>query len=372
MKENEILFVPLGGGQSVGASCYYIRLGRSNILLDCGTGMSEGQMFYPDFYTLMQHVSGMGRVSQMFVSHAHMDHAGGLLEFLKEAPHTPVYMTDLTLMLTEHQLRRTGKQSFVAERLRESVTPVSFNQSFTFGDYRVSFYPAGHIPGAMMTLLEYGGRNILYTGDYSLSPTALTSGCVLPEIEIDTLVICAVHARHSDKLGSFNGLRVLTRSVARTLNAGTSVFCRAPQLSKGVELLSALNQTLPPDVRIYIDEALFPVIRQFERVGVPVITARNRQYQENVCDASPHVVISADRTARPLGGNWCVMDANFSLHDSFDETAAFIKKINPKIAVVVHSPCDDEWNKTVEQELALNSECQTQFLFAENGQAYLL
>lgn len=150
------------------------------------------------------------------------------------------------------------------------------------------------------------------------------------------------------------------------------MFCRAPQLSKGVELLSALNQALSAEIRIYIDEALFPVIRQFERVDVPIITARNRRLQASVDDPLPHVVISADRTARPLGGKWCVMDANFSLHDSFDETAAFIKKINPRIAVVVHSPYNDEWDKTVEQELALDPECRTKFLFAENGQSYLL
>ena len=372
MKDNKILFVPLGGGQCVGASCYYMQLGRSNILLDCGIGMSAGQIFYPDFYTLMQFVPGMGRISQMFISHAHLDHVGGVLEFLKEAPRTPVYMTDLTLMLAEHQLRLTGRQTFVAERLKEAVTPVSFNQTFTFGDYKVRFYPAGHIPGAMMTLFEYDGRKILYTGDYSTTRTVLTGPCVLPDEPIDTLIICAVHARHADRIGANNGLMSLAESTTLALKKGTSVFCRAPQLSKGVELLTALNERLPPSVRIYIDETLFAVIRQFEKAGVPIITARNYQFQETSRDASPHVVLSSDRMARPLGGNWIILDANFTLHDGFDETATFIRKINPKTAVVVHSPCKDAWDRTVEQELALDSECRTQFLFAENGQAYLL
>ena len=372
MDKNDILFIPLGGGQCVGASCYYLRLGRSNVLLDCGTGMSEGQMFYPDFYTLMQYVAGMGNVSQLFISHAHLDHVGGLLEFYKEAPHTSVYMTDLTLMLAEHQLRLTGREAFVAERLKEAVTPVSFNQAFTFGDYKVSFYPAGHIPGAMMTLFEYGERTILYTGDYSTTRTALTGPCVLPDKQIDALIICAVHACHADKLGAGSGLNGLVNSVEHFLKKGTSVFCRAAQLSKGVELLAALNERLSRNVRIYIDEMLYAVIRQFEKAGVPVIDARNHLFSGSDIDPSPHVTITADRTARPLGGQWTLMDASFTLHDGFDETAAFIKKINSKTAVVVHSPCKDAWDKTVEQELALDSECRTQFIFAENGQAYLL
>ena len=196
MGEGEILFVPLGGGQAVGASCYYIRLGRINILLDCGIGVNEGKVFHPNFYTLMQFVNGMGCISQVYISHAHIDHIGALPEFLKKAPHTPVYMTEMSLMLAEHQLRMIGHQPFAAELLRERITPVSFNQSFAFKDYKVSFYPAGHIPGAMMTLLEYCGRTILYTGDYSVEPTALSEICVLPEKEIDTLILCAVHARH--------------------------------------------------------------------------------------------------------------------------------------------------------------------------------
>lgn len=38
----DIYFMPLGGGQSVGASCYYLRLGESNIILDAGTGKKKG------------------------------------------------------------------------------------------------------------------------------------------------------------------------------------------------------------------------------------------------------------------------------------------------------------------------------------------
>ena len=34
--KNYIEFMPLGGGQNVGASCYYMQLGDSKILLDAG------------------------------------------------------------------------------------------------------------------------------------------------------------------------------------------------------------------------------------------------------------------------------------------------------------------------------------------------
>ena len=59
---NKIIFMPLGGAQEVGASCYYLKLGKYNFLLDCGAGQvallihgRELQGFYrqsEDFLTL--------------------------------------------------------------------------------------------------------------------------------------------------------------------------------------------------------------------------------------------------------------------------------------------------------------------------------
>lgn len=45
--EQKIYFMPLGGGQRVGASCYYLRLGESNLILDAGIGIENGVIFEP-------------------------------------------------------------------------------------------------------------------------------------------------------------------------------------------------------------------------------------------------------------------------------------------------------------------------------------
>lgn len=51
--EQDIYFMPLGGGQRVGASCYYLRLGNANIILDAGIGKEKGVIFEPDLYSLL-------------------------------------------------------------------------------------------------------------------------------------------------------------------------------------------------------------------------------------------------------------------------------------------------------------------------------
>ena len=68
----DITFIPLGGGQSVGASCYYLQIGDTKVILDAGTGMKEGMGFEPKFHSLLTSpfLQSMNQISQIFISHA--------------------------------------------------------------------------------------------------------------------------------------------------------------------------------------------------------------------------------------------------------------------------------------------------------------
>ena len=52
--QQDIIFIPLGGGQRVGASCYYLKVGDANIILDAGIGIDDGLEFGPDFQFLIR------------------------------------------------------------------------------------------------------------------------------------------------------------------------------------------------------------------------------------------------------------------------------------------------------------------------------
>ena len=45
----DIKFVALGGGQHVGASCYFLQVNGKNILFDCGKGNDEYGFYNPNF-----------------------------------------------------------------------------------------------------------------------------------------------------------------------------------------------------------------------------------------------------------------------------------------------------------------------------------
>ena len=131
----DITFIPLGGGQSVGASCYYLQIGDTKVILDAGTGMKEGMGFEPKFHSLLTSpfLQSMNQISQIFISHAHADHVGYLLRLMKQSTYANVCMTEITKTLAEYQLYdrmfignnvQNEKERLAAKSLFDRITPV--------------------------------------------------------------------------------------------------------------------------------------------------------------------------------------------------------------------------------------------------------
>ena len=206
--KNQILFMPLGGGQRVGASCYYLQLGNSSIILDAGTGLKDGIVYTPVLSSLnvLPSFYSLNQINQIYISHAHIDHTGYLIDLISQAPNACVYMTDITKSLTELQIydriyfdqkRRIKEENRLkAQSNLDKITLVSYMKTLSFLEYKVTFYPAGHIPGAMMMLFEYNNRKILYTGDYSIDPSPLSPASFDLQEDIDTIIMCGLHAKH--------------------------------------------------------------------------------------------------------------------------------------------------------------------------------
>lgn len=379
MANKDILFSPLGGGQEVGANCYLLKLGNDNLLLDCGIGNNRYMKYAPDLYTPLKQglLQSLQQISKIFISHAHLDHVGFLGEILKENNTSAVYMTEVTKILTGIQLKncslfkhKRNKQLNLYNSLLETrCTPVSFYQEIPFKDYSVTFLPAGHIPGAMMLLIRYAGRNILYTGDYSVNSTAFTSGCQLPNEKIDILITCGLHARRSTHVKNSN-LNRRFMHLSYYLDNGISVACNVHQLSKGIELLKLLNKYYHNEVPIYVDESAMQVIKLLENKGIPIME-KNNYLLKNGIEKYPCITLSNKQ--HYFGGRFHSEDIDFSLHDDFNETVDFIKKINPAQAVIIHSPPEKNYDDiSIEQVIMRDADCRTQFIFPENGEIIVL
>lgn len=380
----EILFMPLGGGQRVGASCYYLQLGNNHIILDAGIGNNKNLKFNPVIsqLTALHSFYSLDQINQIFISHAHMDHVGYLFDLMSEATQSGVYMTDITKSLMELQLyeriflgqsRQNERKRLTAQSHMDRITAVSYLKPINFGDYHVTFYPAGHIPGAMMMLFEYKDRTILYTGDYSIDNSPLVSGCVIPrDKKIDTIIMCGLHAKHpnyrnkSDKI--FSEAEQIYEEVLRY---GKSIQCSAVQLSKGIEFLKILNDNNKYNIPVFVDNSIMQIVRKMEQNGIRILDINNKQMLDEP-PLYPHIFLTTSGRMNPYYYSKRI-DVNFTLHEDFMQMKQFIKSINPRHVVLVHcakshSPDDI----TIEQELLFDGDCRTQFTFAEEQEIYKL
>lgn len=374
----------LGGSQKVGASCYFLKLGENNILLDCGIGFENTLRYNPVLTAIlkMPGIYSLSQISEIYISHAHLDHTGYLPELIKSNRNSKIYMTPVTVTLLESQyndknyldIMHYNKSSlpYAISNLDNVVATVNYMQKIPFKNYTVSFYQAGHIPGAMMTLFEYKNKRILYTGDFSLHETPLTGACQIPNKKIDILIMCGLHAKHPKYLTKTDPFDEFKQKISNNLNYGYNIFCHVPQLSKGVEILTYLNEYLSKEIKIYIDEKIYSVICSLENLNRQILQKNNYRLTDNTVLDGKYIILSTRKRKTLLNENR-FMSCDFSLHDSFEETIDFIKKINPRKAVIVHSPGEDNEDiETVEQRLLLDAECNTDFIFPEEQIPYIL
>jgi len=102
-----------------------------------------------------------------FVSHGHSDHLRN---------HRKILLTPPTADFYRHFHRERKRQA-------ELVT-LQYGQSTQIGEATVTLFPAGHILGSAMLLVEYRGIRFLYTGDFKLARDLTTESIRIPEADM--------------------------------------------------------------------------------------------------------------------------------------------------------------------------------------------
>ncbi len=120
----------------------------------------------------------------VFLSHAHMDHSGGLPFFEHYRMGCPIFCTRVTKEITKILLRDSQKiqhmrrlcEAFNKPDMKKVLADVQLVRFDLPGHHRTvkfEFFNAGHIPGSACVKLEIEGKTLLYTGDYNTRTTAL-------------------------------------------------------------------------------------------------------------------------------------------------------------------------------------------------------
>lgn len=301
--KTETLLLPLGGGDEIGASCLYLRVGSTKLLIDCGRRL-QGKAKLPSFHWLYERgeVDGLWDLDAVLITHSHLDHVGALPYFAKEAQRVPVFATQATAWLAELILASPG----IGE-CKPKFQMVSPGRPFQIKDVEVTFHPAGHIPGACMIEVRHPTFHGLFTGDFTHFDQHTVPATQLPEgLKVSVLVTETTLARHVrfDSMRAEADRQLVVKRFQDVLTNGGRILVPAMALGRAQELAVMLRESMRrdelPRVPIQLGGHAYVAARQYERIGISVLDGPVQPFPSygHLLD-SPCVVIASSGTLRP-------------------------------------------------------------------------
>lgn len=296
-----IKFLPLGGADDIGASCYFLEIDGTGILLDCGIHpRKKGRESLPDF-SLLDDLN----LDFVLISHAHQDHIGSLPFLVQKFPHVIITSTVQTKEIAEitlHNAANILKEQFEGD---EYITPYSHEEidlivrsirtasyeevfevkglrHFTNEPVKISFHDAGHILGSAGILIEYKDERTFFTGDVKFSSQEIMDGAVLPRVAIDTLITETTYgATDSEHLSTWeNEAKRFAVSANKILNKGGAILVPVFALGKTQEILALIKNLQTKRVMTETDIYTGGVGREISRLYDNNKYIVNRHYKD--------------------------------------------------------------------------------------------
>lgn len=144
----------LGGIGEIGRNMTVLEMSTGLYIIDCGSGLCEGNTVYPDMSCLQLRAD---EIKALIITHGHDDHIGGIGVFNARFPRVPIYSSPFTLELI--------KKRFKLSRTTHLI-PQLAGQPFDVGDVTFEFIHVNHsIPQAYAVYIKTKDEKLLFSGD---------------------------------------------------------------------------------------------------------------------------------------------------------------------------------------------------------------
>ena len=164
----KLKIIPLGGLDEIGKNCTVLEYGKDMIVIDCGLGFPEEDMYgidlvIPDFTYLVQNQK---KLRGFFITHGHEDHIGSV-PYAMQQVNCPIHGTAMTnglikLKLEEHRI--ADKVKLITHQPGDIVKA---------GCFSVEFIHVNHsIADAVAFAIHTPVGTVIMTGDFKIDPTA--------------------------------------------------------------------------------------------------------------------------------------------------------------------------------------------------------
>ena len=164
----KLKIMSLGGLNEIGKNMTVLEYGRDIIIVDCGVGFPEGDMYGVDLVIpdVTYIIKNQNKIRGIFLTHGHEDHIGSLPYVLQQIK-APVHGTRLTLGLVKLKLEEhkiLDKCKLITHEAGETVKA---------GNFQVEFIHVNHsIADAVAFAIKTPIGTVVMTGDFKIDPTA--------------------------------------------------------------------------------------------------------------------------------------------------------------------------------------------------------
>lgn len=282
-KENKynFRFIPLGGGNDVGASSYYLDINGTKLLIDAGVKIKGTALEYPNFQ-LLEEKDIISKLKYVVITHAHLDHCGAILELYKLNSNIKFIMTSATRKLIRENFKlsviKQEELNKLDELLEKTIT-LSFNKKLIVENIEIELYRAGHILGAASLFIKSKNCNVFVTGDFSIRDQNTVKGINLPNEKVDILITENTYGNKEYERAYTVEYAEMMKYISEKIQEKKQVLIPAFSIGRSQEILTSINNEITAGkFRTYIDGGAKDITKLYERLLDKKIIKENNYY----------------------------------------------------------------------------------------------
>jgi putative mRNA 3-end processing factor len=266
-------------------------------------------------------------VMHAIVSHAHSDHA------VKNNKN--IYCTAPTKALMDS--RNTSKTSTEVFHIKE------YGETFILNDVKVTLYPAGHMLGSAMVLLENDNIKYLYTGDFKLQDDGSCEKIEIVSADVLITETTFANPRHIHPDADEEMKKLLTLE-------GKNIIIGTYAIGKAQRITHLALKNLPNKI-IMVHSSLIPFHTLYQKFGFDLGNwlpySRNvfKDTDNSVLIVPPYVYHRYKDNSKyhsmfATGWDWFYKNTSIRLHISdhadWNDLQILVEKVAPKKIFTVH------------------------------------
>ncbi|MDR0942309.1 MAG: ribonuclease J [Holosporales bacterium] len=244
-KKDELLILPLGGLEQIGANCAMIGNDKDWIIIDLGIAFYDKlgiEVLTPDIsfpISVKDHIKGI------FVTHAHEDHMGAI-PYLWPRLQCPIYLTEFPGAILKRKFDEFPWKDEV------KINIVQPRNRFKVGSFEIEFVSLAHsVLGSCGIYIKTKAGTLFHTGDWKIDEAPLLGDesdeerlAQIGKEGVDCLLCDSTNILEDGKDGFETDVReALVRIVSQHKNKRVTVTCFASNIARLETVLHVAKKT---------------------------------------------------------------------------------------------------------------------------------